>query len=201
MYQVYALADAREPERVRYVGQTLLPLDVQLRAHLYDAASGEHGRLPNWVRAVLAEGRQVVIRELDASADEVTARWLALRTIATFRSKAFSLVNASPMGLRGGWHHTATARARIGAAARARARNVCSVATRTKIAQALSGQKKSPAARARMAAAHKGKPHSAERKAKLSAANKGRTRSLAARARMRVAQHGWRRAKALREGA
>lgn len=48
---VYALVDLREPERVRYVGQTALPL-MRHRAHCFGGQSG----VGRWVLALRAAG-------------------------------------------------------------------------------------------------------------------------------------------------
>lgn len=145
---IYTLTDS--DGSIRYVGKTSRSPLVRLDGHLKEAQNlPRHSTYKNnWIRSLLAEGKQPHLTVLSCSLDTDGSdleRWY----IATFRALGYRLTNTTGGG--GGilgYRHTAETRARIAAA------NLGRIRPHT------------AAAKAKISAAKKGKPVSAEALAK-----------------------------------
>lgn len=85
---VYALVDEREPERVRYVGQSHTP-EYRFMVH----CASRSGRMGAWVNVVREARSHVLMRVLEicntqAALDEGEMAW-----IATYRAKGMADLN------------------------------------------------------------------------------------------------------------
>mgnify|MGYP001617177300 CR=1 FL=1 len=162
---IYGLIDSDTLE-LRYVGKTVMPLEKRLADHRCGRSTNRH--LNNWLRA---KPVSIITLERDSEdLNEAECRW-----IAAMRVEGARLLNITDGGNGGapsvetrakisaalmGYKHTATARAKMRAAALGRVASV--------------------EARAKMRDAHLGLKHSAETRAKISAALLGHTVSAEA---------------------
>lgn len=90
MKTVYALADPRCPEIVRYVGCTVNP-DDRYRKHVWEATGDSPNLIHSdakdaWIRSLLAIGRKPVLRILENVEEESQAMRREEFWIAAYRS-------------------------------------------------------------------------------------------------------------------
>lgn len=160
---IYGLVDADTLE-LRYVGQTIRPLEVRLRRHR--AARG-NSHLRNWLAK-----RPVSIIALERNPADLDAA--EIRWIAAMRAEGARLLNLTDGGEGG----TFTGRTHT-------------IESRAKMAVAHTGLKHTPETRARMSNTSAGHHrHTAASREKLRGAALGRTHSLETRAKLRVASLG-----------
>lgn len=165
MGYIYALFDPREPDRIRYVGQTILPVGVRLGKHIAQCRYRQTYS-KSWIKSLLRDGVTPEYRVLeevedDAQLDEAEIRW-----IAKLRAEGHRLTNIAEGGSSGN---------------RGRKRGSMPQETRDKIGAANRGKSKSAEARAKMSAAHLERLHLRPRgpmseatKAKIAAVLTGR---------------------------
>lgn len=170
---IYALRDPRTWE-VRYIGKTAHSVEERLRKHVNLALRGHRDHKYNWLRQLLAAGREptlAILEELphDADWEEAEVWW-----IAEGRRRGWPLTNQTDggEGQSKGFRHTVESRARISKSNR--------------------GRKHSPESRARIRASLLGRPHSASRRAAISAGIRRDSISEEHKLKISVAQTGQR---------
>lgn len=95
MYTIYKLFDKDNPKIVRYIGQTVKPINIRLSNHKSDARRNRYRRnshLYNWIKSINYNvGIKKIIDELTKNeADELEVYY-----ICYFKNKGFSLVNTT----------------------------------------------------------------------------------------------------------
>lgn len=95
MYTIYKLFDKNNPSIVRYIGQTLKPLNIRLSNHKSDAKRNKYKRnshLYNWIKSINYNiGIVKIVDELNkAEADELEVYY-----IYYFKSRNYPLVNTT----------------------------------------------------------------------------------------------------------
>jgi hypothetical protein len=102
---IYALVDPAQPNRIRYVGKTLLGATARLRAHVKEARIGRHRVWKNfWVAKLLREGRTpraIVLESFYRPSRELMSR-RERHWIAWLASTGHQLTNMTPGGDGGG---------------------------------------------------------------------------------------------------
>jgi len=134
---IYALCDSRVSDpvkRVRYVGQTRLPLEHRLRRHWVTAIAGAKEHRAAWMRAVKAAGGDVSIVAL-AVVPAVEADVAESAHIAQFSSLGCDLTNRTEGGRgRRGWEVSLETRQKMRESA---ARRRATPATRQRMSEAI----------------------------------------------------------------
>lgn len=168
LVSIYALADPRQANEVRYVGKSV-NLAERMKAHRR-STRWEDSHKARWLKQVLASGAEPLVILLEEVPED---RWqqAEIRWIAYYRSSGAALTNANGGGL-GGICPTAETRAKMSAAHETRTYK--------------RGYKIGPEGRANMSAGSRGKNLgrvlTPETKAKIGAAHRGRQASPEARA-------------------
>jgi hypothetical protein len=86
---VYGLASSAD-DRIRYIGQTIRPLEVRLQKHILEAQSGGQTPKSRWIRKVLEQGYTINILPLKENA---THHEDEIKLIAEYRSQGYELLN------------------------------------------------------------------------------------------------------------
>lgn len=163
---IYALADPRKPEIIRYVGKSDNP-QKRLRYHLQESTYRPNSRRSKWLRSLTkAEVTPVLILVEECPATEWRSR--ELFWIAHYRGVGCDLVNSTDGG---GERATPLPEicAKISASKQGQRKGVpLSPEHRAKIGAALKGQVIPPETRAKMSASAKVKVFTPEHRAKLS---------------------------------
>jgi hypothetical protein len=78
---IYGLVDPRDPDRVRYVGKTVMRLSYRLHVHVYYARKGKQSHRDYWIRQLLSDGVEPIAIVLERTTDdrweEEERRWIA----------------------------------------------------------------------------------------------------------------------------
>lgn len=88
---VYALVEASEPDRVRYVGSTVSPVS-RLHSHV---VHGQARRLRKWLQETIAAGGIVLMRTLATSADRQALYDIEGEQTEAFRALGMADLNQS----------------------------------------------------------------------------------------------------------
>jgi hypothetical protein len=79
---IYVLTDPWDEYEVRYVGKTVYPVQKRLAIHIKYAKYGTKTHVYNWIRELLREGTEPIIRIVDTATSsdwsEVEKMWIAL---------------------------------------------------------------------------------------------------------------------------
>jgi hypothetical protein len=187
---VYGLVSSADGV-IRYIGQTVQPVNARLRQHVWEAKrrkgkEGKSRRVWNWIASVYRSGHKVIAIVLD---DNAVLHETEMKLIREYREKGFDLINATKggEGTIGFKHHMK--RPWVAEMNKTRAgikTGPLSDEHKKKVGDGNRGKKKPWMAernreRARTVGGH---PHTEESKAKISKANKGKTVSQEARAKI-----------------
>lgn len=154
---IYGLAASSNPDRVRYIGQTTLALDLRLRLHINQARYNNRTAVQKWINRHVADGDSILMITLMADAAH---NWDEQRFIAEYLAAGIELLNHTEGG--GGvygYKHTAEEclargeRVRAFMAARAPERWE---ELKRQVSAKLKGRALPAEQRAKMAAAHTG---------------------------------------------
>lgn len=163
---VYGLSSSLEPNAVRYIGQTVMPVHERAKVHVRHARKYAHRHISTWINSVLRSGGNIVHVVLDPDAEwNETEREL----IAKHRAAGASLVNGTDGGDgMVGRRMSAAAKAHLSSVMTGRKR---SAEHNAALSKALTGRKTPQATRLKIAAAMKGRaPSNLEA---IQAGNKG----------------------------
>jgi hypothetical protein len=159
---VYGLYDPLTDE-LRYIGQTIVPLEVRLRGHMAAVNLKAKRHASHWLRELKNKGLAPLIKPLREAGSEEELDALEIQMIATERERGARLTNHSPGGTGGG--------------RRGLPGVTISAEGKKKISEAQRGRERTPEARARMSEALSGRTMSIEQRKKLSASLSGRSLS------------------------
>jgi hypothetical protein len=103
-FKIYSLSDPREPEKVRYIGQTCKSLKTRLSRHI-DKVKREYPRNHRvcWINSLLKEGVKPIIYLIEDDLSKNDAFIKEQHYIKIFKSFGCKLVNTSEGGE---YHHT-----------------------------------------------------------------------------------------------
>lgn len=96
---VYGLASSADGV-IRYIGQTVQPVNARLRQHVWEAKrrkgkEGKSRRVWNWIASVLRSGSKVVAIVLE---DDAVLHETEKKIIREYRENGFNLINATDGG-------------------------------------------------------------------------------------------------------
>ena len=169
----YGLSHTGEPARIRYVGQTSVPLRRRLKSHVNQAsATMRNTPVGKWIRAAREAGHKILIHCILENAQWDVSE---IAVIAGVKASGTELLNVTA----GGGGHRG---------------HILSAETRAKISAALKGRKKPAGFAERQRRRMLGTKASVETRKRLSEAHTGKTPSAAARAKMSERMLGNRRA-------
>lgn len=170
--RIYALFDPREPERIRYIGQTTLTIQQRRDAHVYSAVKqNNQWYRDHWIRKIISEDVEPQVRLLlegDWTPSELDNHEIA--AIARYKMLGHPLTNmtAGGYGFRG-MPRSPAHRAAIALAKTGKPRDA---ATKAKLSKALKGRKLSPEHVTSIARSTVGRTKSISTRAKISATKK-----------------------------
>ena len=98
---IYALCDSREPDpvlRIRYIGQTRLPLSGRLHRHWITALAGAREHRAVWMRAMRRAGAEVLIVAVQEHVASTEADGAEMSHIARLRQLGCDLTNRTDGG-------------------------------------------------------------------------------------------------------
>lgn len=101
LFQIYALIDPREPDVIRYVGQTQKTLDQRLKEHLRLCVLKAHTHKNHWLLKVIADGRVPLIRCIETCETREQANVAERAWINFGREQAWPLTNQTDGGYGG----------------------------------------------------------------------------------------------------
>lgn len=82
---IYVVTDAREPDRVRYVGRTIQPLGIRVRSHWYEAMK-KRSKFQNWLRARSDRREEVIFTPISWHEDGHDLNRAEIAAIEHYRS-------------------------------------------------------------------------------------------------------------------
>lgn len=178
LHEPIPLASAGE---VRYVGQTMRPLGVRLKAHRSLSESDQSYRA-RWIRKLKAMGLGPSIHGVTSRLSLKEADAYETELVGLLRAEGFSLVNTTAGGGGlAGYQHSAETKAKIGQSHRGKK---VSEQTRAMLSAYRLRRPMSEESRKKMSESRRGLLHTAETKAKIGTAHRGRKHTAEARARM-----------------
>ncbi len=170
---VYGLYDPRT-EELRYIGQTVRPLNERVKYHLsrHNLAVSK-SRCSNWLRSLISVGLRPMAKVLEEAFSREDLDSLEINLIRQARENFGHLVNHAAGGLSAsGYSLNESFRSAVSKRMKGR---VVSPETRAKISAANKGKKLSAETLKKMSLANKGKKLTEDHKRKLSLAKKGRS--------------------------
>lgn len=95
-YELYALSDSRDRQRVRYIGYTKNPR-WRLGCHLAEATSEKSKRSykVSWIRKVIVEGATVIYRPLCVVENAEIAKQYEIQAIRNYKAAGHRLTNGT----------------------------------------------------------------------------------------------------------
>jgi hypothetical protein len=167
---IYGLVSNRDPQIVRYFGQTSKPLKSRLYGHKWRASHGAQWHVSAWIRKEIAEGYSILIKSIKENLSEEEANSEEIRLIEKYRTvnRLVNIVDGGS-GARG-WVHSEEWKTQM--SARMKVREFTDT-HRKNISDAKIGVPRSEKDREKM----KTRRHTDDTKKRLSAINKGKVLS------------------------
>lgn len=94
---IYTVVDARDPDRVRYVGRTIQPLKIRVRSHWYEAMR-KNSKFQNWLRSRNDRRQEVIFTEIASYSDGRALNIAEIDAIAHYRSMGQADMNLTAGG-------------------------------------------------------------------------------------------------------
>jgi len=178
---IYGLVSSRDPQTIRYIGQTSKPLKSRLYTHKWKASNGARLRVSDWIREEMSEGFSILIKPITENLSEEEANTEEIRLIAKHRMKT-NLLNMVDGGVGArGWAHSEEWKTQMSNQMRTRE---FTHTHRKRISEAKTGVPRSEKDREKM----KTRRHTDDTKKRLSEINKGKILSEETKRKMSQAQ-------------
>ncbi len=94
---IYSMYDPLYPNDIRYIGKTIMKINLRLNSHVRDSKLSINRYCINWMKKVLREGRKPVIELIDVVETSNWKFW-EIYWIAQFKAWGFELTNLTEGG-------------------------------------------------------------------------------------------------------